>query len=67
MKNTLQKRSATFRPFLEKSARNSAADIFRRPLLCFAAEISASWQHWLEEDKHILLSEKTEENSVARS
>jgi hypothetical protein len=34
-----------------KSAKNSAADfflavdIFNRPLLCFAAEISASWQH----------------------
>jgi hypothetical protein len=23
-----------------------AADIFFRPVLCFAAEISASWQHW---------------------
>jgi hypothetical protein len=23
-----------------------AAEIFIGPLLCFAAEISASWQHW---------------------
>jgi hypothetical protein len=46
----LQKSSAPFRPFFDKSAKNWAPDFpgptqFFRPLLCFAAEISASWQH----------------------
>jgi hypothetical protein len=30
VKSTLQKSSATFRPFLDKSAKNSAADISGR-------------------------------------
>jgi hypothetical protein len=38
------------RPFFEESAKKPpqifpAAKIFMMPLLCFAAEISASWQH----------------------
>jgi hypothetical protein len=46
VKQTHQKSSATFLPFFLKSPKNSAAEIFMGPLLCFAAEISASWQHW---------------------
>ncbi len=45
------KNSAPFRPFLEESGQNSAADlfgrsyIFIRPLLSFAAKESASCEH----------------------
>jgi hypothetical protein len=51
VKNTHQESLATFLPFFEKSAKKiwplflPAAEIFMGPLLCFAAEISASWQH----------------------
>jgi hypothetical protein len=50
VKKTQQKSSATFLPLFEKSAKIRplflpAADIFMGLLLCFAAEISASWQH----------------------
>jgi hypothetical protein len=45
VKCTQQKNSATFLPVFETSAKKSAAGIFIGPLLCFVAEISASWQH----------------------
>jgi hypothetical protein len=45
VKYTQQKSSASFLSFFEKSAKNSAAEIFMGATLCFAAEISASWQH----------------------
>jgi hypothetical protein len=50
VKKTQQKSPATFLPIFEKSANPlflPAAEIFIGPVLCFAAEISASWQHWL--------------------
>jgi hypothetical protein len=45
------KYSAPFRPFLGKFGQNYATDLysrlhFSRPLLSFAAEESASWEHW---------------------
>jgi hypothetical protein len=33
----------------------SAAEIFLGPLLCFAAEISAGWQHWMGRAINFLL------------
>jgi hypothetical protein len=44
------KKFGCFRPFFEKSANNSAANVscrldFYAAIFCFAAEISASWQH----------------------
>jgi hypothetical protein len=54
LRNTrLEKSSAPFRPFFDKSGKSSAPDFpspanfFFRPFLCFAAEISAPWQHWI--------------------
>jgi hypothetical protein len=52
VKYTDQKSSATFLPFFEKPPKIRplflpAAEIFMGPLLCFAADISASWQHWM--------------------
>jgi hypothetical protein len=46
VKTHTSKSSAPFLPFLGNPAQNSAAGIFLGPLLCFAAEISAGWQHW---------------------
>jgi hypothetical protein len=47
----LKKNSTTFRPFffINLPLNFPAANIFRRPLLCFLAEISASWQHCIGE------------------
>jgi hypothetical protein len=43
--DTLKKVRPLFCHFFGKSAENSAAEIFLGPLLRFAAEISAGWQH----------------------
>jgi hypothetical protein len=42
------KKVAPFQPFFDKSAKSSAPHNYFRPILCFAAEISAPWQHWSE-------------------